>query len=179
MSYSADPLSGIDVTQSALLLIDVQNGFVSDYSQRCLPHIFDAVERYDFGLVLATQFINVEDSQFRRLMNWNKLQSKHDIALLPPVENNADYIIKKSTYGAGDRIAELLRQHDVSTVVIMGIDTVLCVLQNAAQLFDLGFVPVVDLRGCASNGGPEADHAAIRLMERTVGKDQVIRPSTV
>lgn len=85
-------------------------------------------------------------------------------------------VIEKTTFGAGGRIAEVLREHGLETVVIMGLDTDICVLQNAGQLFDLGFVPVVDLRGCATNGGPEADRAAINVMERTVGRGQVIPP---
>ena len=40
---------------------------------------------------------------------------------------------------------------------------------DAAYLFDHDVEVDVDLDGCATNGGPEADAAAVNLMARTVG----------
>lgn len=86
-------------------------------------------------------------------------------------------VIDKPTYGAGEAIERHLREHDIQRVTVVGIDTDVCVLQNAAYLFDHGFAVGVDAAGTATNGGPEADKAAIPLLRRTLGREYVLLPA--
>lgn len=170
--------SSIDVDKTALVLIDVQNGFISDYTSRCLPQIHKAATDKRFPVTIATRFYNPKGSPFRSFIQWERLSDEADTALDQVVEKHANVIIDKPTYGAGQQIAEQLRRHGLTQALFMGIDTDVCVLQNAAQLFDMGYRTFVDLSGCATNGGPEADAAAVRLMQRTVGGNQVLMDYT-
>lgn len=160
--------------KSALIAIDVQHGFLSDYTQVALPRIRDLMRASTFDLKVATRFHNPPDSQFRRLIHWNGLSSAKDVRLDSVVEANADEVVDKHTYGAGAALLDILQKHHIETVLIVGIDTDVCVLQNAGYLFDSGIEVWVDLNGCATNGGPEADKAASALMKRTIGHNQVI-----
>lgn len=161
-------------TKKALIVIDVQQGFISDYTKKCLPHIHALLKDDEFEIVIATRFYNRENSPFRRLINWHRLSSSEEIRLDETVAMHSDYIIDKPTYGAGEQISDILNQHKINKAVIVGIDTDVCVLQNAAYLFDHNFEITVDTRGCATNGGVDADKAAHRLLQRTLGRNFVI-----
>ncbi|AZA11657.1 isochorismatase family cysteine hydrolase [Corynebacterium gerontici] len=159
---------------TALLVVDVQAGFISPYTQRALPRIHELIESDAFDLVIATRFHNPEGSPYRKFIKWDRLSTPEEIALDPKVEQSADVVIDKATYMAGDEIAASLKAFGIAKVLVVGIDTDVCVLQNAAYLFDHGFEVSIDLEGCATNGGAEADAAAVRLLERTIGRDHVL-----
>ncbi len=158
----------------ALLVVDVQAGFISDYTQKALPRIHELLEDPAYSLVIATRFSNPPGSPFRRFIKWSRLSTPHEIALDPQVARRADIIVDKTTYGAGDEIRAILEDRGISQVTVVGIDTDVCVLQNAAFLFDHGFEVTVDIQGTATNGGSDADRAAIRLLQRTIGRDYVV-----
>lgn len=155
--------------QQALIVVDVQAGFLSSYTSRCLPRVYELLASDDFDLIIATRFFNPEGSAFRTRINWDQLSSPEEIRLDPHVEKQADIIVDKSTYGAGDTLITLLNERGINHATLVGIDTDVCVLQNAAYLFDHGINVEVDLAGCATNGGAEADAAAALLMARTIG----------
>lgn len=158
----------------ALVVIDVQDGFISDYTKRALPRVYELLEDERFGLVIATRFYNPEGSPFRKYMRWDKLAGTPDTVLDPVVAAKADIILDKPTYGAGEAIARALDDYGIRKATLVGIDTDVCVLQNAAYLFDHDYEVTVDTGACATNGGPEAERAAIRLLGRTIGRDYVL-----
>lgn len=158
----------------ALIIVDVQQGFLNDYTRKCLPRIHQLIQEKSFQLIIATRFYNPEGSPFRKFMKWNKLATPAEIDLDDVVEKAADFIIDKQTYGAGVQIAKILKNNHIKKATLVGIDTDVCVLQNAAYLFDCGFEITVDTKGCATNGGAEADKAAFKLLQRTVGRDFVL-----
>lgn len=160
--------------KQALLVIDVQAGFISDYTKRALPGIYELVRGNEQQVIIATRFLNEEGSPFRKYIKWNRLSSDADRALDPVVESHADLIINKPTYGAGAQIATELVRRGIKKVTVIGIDTDVCVLQNAAFLFDAGFEVSIDLHACATNGGPQAEVSAVRLLQRTIGRDYVL-----
>lgn len=158
----------------ALIVVDVQAGFISDYTRRCLPRIYELLCSGRFECVIATRFFNKEGSLFRSRIGWGRLSTADEIALDPEVERYADVVIDKPTYGAGQPLIDELERRGIRDVVLVGIDTDVCVLQNAAFLFDQGFRVSVDIAGCATNGGPAADRAAVALLGRTIGRNFVL-----
>lgn len=164
----------MNTEKTALLIIDVQNGFISDYTRKCLSTVHSAVASQKFPLVVATKFYNAENSPFRKHLNWHRLAEEEDTRLDAIVSENADVIVDKTTYGAVDRLDSIMQSRGLNEVLIMGIDTDVCVLQNAAGLFDLGYKVWVDLSGCATNTGPRGDNAAFDIFRRTIGEDQII-----
>ena len=97
------------------------------------------------------------------------MATRDEIRLDERVEQRADVVVDKTTYGAGEELLDIFDEYGVSRATLVGIDTDVCVLHNAAYLFDHDVEVDVDLDGCATNGGPEADAAAVNLMARTVG----------
>lgn len=169
-----DQMARSIMTKTCLLLIDVQRGFISDYTSRCIPFIHSTLEESTFDLVVATQFYNPTQSLFREQIHWHKFSDDSDIALDDAVREHSDLVIRKSTYSAGQDLINVLKVNKIEKVVVMGIDTDVCVAINSALLFD-NLIPVtIDSRGCATNGGPEAEKAAINMLKRYIGYDFVI-----
>ena len=95
--------------------------------------------------------------------------------LIPFVSETADVIIGKNTYGCGDRIADVIKKHGLSSALVVGIDTEVCVLATATELFDRGIVTYVDLSACAT--GSRYDYpvqALVSLFGRTIGDDRIL-----
>lgn len=158
-----------------LLVIDVQNGFVSPKTEYVVPRILELIEQFEGELVVATKFLNYQESPYFRFMGWERLTSSPETDLIPEVENKASLVIEKAIYSAcKDKFCNLLSAKDIDEVYLVGIDTDCCVLKTATDLFERGIRPIVLEHYCASNGGEESHNAAIRVMERTIGRNQII-----
>jgi len=128
----------------------------------------------EFETVIATRFRNAPGSLFRTAIQWDRLAGPPETDLVDGLEAFADFVVDKTTYGAAAELDVLLRQRSVLHVYLCGIDTDVCVLSNAAGLFDLGWRANVLVDACGTGGGSEAQASAIPLLRRTVGPEQVI-----
>lgn len=160
---------------SALVVVDAQRGFISRATDgtKALTYIHWLLDSPQFEVVIATQFINPDNSPFRRALDY------HDMALDNPrtqlderVDARADRVI--TTYGYGidgldlDLVDDLLRGNAIDSSLVVGFDTDACVLATAFSLFDAGIVPVIDSRGCATSGGVEVHEAALTIAARNL-----------
>lgn len=68
---------------------------------------------------------------------------------------------------------QLLLQNNITEAYIAGIDTDCCVLATAISLFEHNIRPVVLEQYCVSNGGDVSHQAAITVLERTIGLNQI------
>lgn len=163
------------MSRHGLVVIDVQNGFISEYTSQCLPAIYELLVDERFDVIVATRFFNPEGSLYRSQIHWQRLTESPEIDLDPRVQEAADYILDKPSYSAGQNLLDIVRRENLDEVTVVGIDTDVCVLMNAALLFDNNISVSVDTRACATNGGPEAEKAAFRLLQRFIGRDFVLR----
>lgn len=160
-----------------LFVIDVQNGFVSDKTKSILPQLEQLMGDFD-GEIIATQFINTADSGFTNIMHWGRLKTTPEIDLIPFVKEKATHIVQKAIYSAcTDEVMQLLMENNISEAYISGIDTDCCVLATAISLFEHNIRPIVLSRYCASNGGIVSHQAAITVLERTIGLEQICSDS--
>lgn len=157
-----------------LLVIDVQNGFVSEETKDVLPKLEQLTAEFHGGLIIATQFINSVNSGFTDIMHWNNLRTSPEIDLIPFVATAASVLIKKTGYSAcTDEVMDLLQRNNITEVYLVGIDTDCCVLTTAISLFEHNIRPVVLEYYCSSNGGSKSHAAALTVLGRTIGEDQI------
>ena len=162
------------MTGAALLLIDVQRGFVSGETEHAVPRIRELLN-LPFGTVIATKFVNVPGSPYRELMGWTGMGSPPGTDLLDFVEERADVVIEKHLYTAvGDRLLALLEERGADMVYIAGFDTDCCILKNAEDLFERGIPCRVLMHYTASNGGPASYEAARSVLMRSIGSACII-----
>ena len=163
-----------------LLLIDVQNGFVSPKTEYVINRIKDLLEKEHFDHVIATQFVNEEGSPYRRFIKWEKLSGPPETDVLDIVKENAEKIFVKNVYSAAnDEILAFLKKNKVTEIFLSGIDTDCCILKTAADFFEKGMDAKVLSYYTASNGGKESRYAAVRVLKRMIGEEQIIKSKQI
>ena len=155
-----------------LLVVDVQACFVDKFTRHVPERIARLITRGEHDPIYYTRFVNVEGSPFRRMLDWNECVEPPDTELAPEVLPWAadDRIYSKPGYaGLPDTLAERLVQDRVTRVSVVGIDTDMCVLKVALDLFDLNIEPIVLADCCASTAGLQAHFAGLAVLARNIG----------
>ncbi len=160
-------------SHTALLICDVQKGFVQD----SMAHLPDAARHLQklYPCVIATRFYNEPGSPFRRWSKWGRFAKESDDFSLAFEPLESTHVLDKAGYSCvTPAFLSLLDKYHIDTVHIMGADTNMCVFITASDLFQGGrFRPVVLLPYCASHSGAEYHEAAIKLLEKSVGAAQL------
>jgi nicotinamidase-related amidase len=168
-----------------LVVVDVQNGFITEHSQPVVPVIVDLVRRWQAarGDVVFSRYLNYPGSPFERLIGWTKMADgpETDLATeLAPYVNSNTPVIDKSIYtlftSDGSR---LIDEHGWTDLYICGIDTEVCVLKTAVDAFEHNLTPWILQDACASHSNPNAHAAGLFIAARFIGADQIIQTASL
>ena len=158
---------------SCLLIIDVQKGFINEYTDH-IPKLVEN-EQNKYKNIYITQFFNPQDSFYRNLIGWNKMEKgslDFELAFRP---SEKSILIQKSQYSLiRPTFLNELKNKSVNSIDICGIDTEVCVLKNAVDLIENNIRPRVLTQLCASTAGQEGHEFGIKSLFRFIGKQQVI-----
>ena len=164
--------------KNILLVVDVQNGFINSYTENTKNKIVKLLESNIFDIVIATKFKNNEGSNFEKILKWNKLKNEKEQEIVKDIENYLDFIIEKYGYsGYTNNTSNLLKSinNNLSDkVYVVGFDTDGCVLATAVDLFEDGIRPIILADYCASTGGDEYSNAGIKVLQRLIGKNNIV-----
>jgi nicotinamidase-related amidase len=171
----------VDVASTALVVVDVQNGFVTEFSRPIVPTVADLVERWQAagGAVVFTRYLNYEGSPFERIIRWYALRDSPETdlvpELLPYVGDERAVVFDKRIYSLfTPEGAEFVRAAGWTDLVFCGIATESCVLKSAVDAFELGYTPWILQDASASHAGPAAHAAGLLVAGRFIGPDQII-----
>jgi nicotinamidase-related amidase len=159
-----------------LLVVDVQIGFLNSYTRHIPERIVRLIQRGDHAPVLFTRFLNSAGSPYRAFLDWQEMAGDSEIRIAPELVALAqpDLVFDKHGYaGIPDELATHVRDQRFDQVAVAGIDTDMCVLKVAMDLFDLGIRPVVLTDCCASTAGLQAHLAGLAVLARNIGADQL------
>ena len=163
--------------KTALVVIDMQNGFLNSLSRHIIPNVVELVrgfERLEIPIVF-TRFFNSDDSQFERLIGWKKHYTSPETDFANELEHHAVIEIRKNFYTA---LTETMKEHISSnrweTVVLCGVATESCVLKTAVDVFEMGLHPIVVSDACASDRGEEMHNAGLSVLRRFIGVKQIL-----
>ncbi|MEU3787523.1 isochorismatase family cysteine hydrolase [Streptomyces sp900129855] len=175
----------MDPRSTALIVIDVQQGFVNRHSRGALPAIVRLVTgwRAAGAPVVFTRFRNELGSPYETITGWTRLRTTEEQALVEELEPFADSAVtvidKAQSSVFTPEGAQLIRDRGWSDLVLCGIDTDACVYDSAIAAYQSGYRPWIVTDACASTGGPEYHDAALLLAARNLGADQLVTSETV
>lgn len=165
--------------KNIIIIVDMQQGFtMSEQTAYLKEKIEELLERKIFDVVIATRFLNEDNSVFEQLHSWKRLKSEEERTLIQKVEECADCVEDKYLYTCVNpnfiqRLCQLNGGQYPEKVFLAGVDTDCCVLSIAIDLFENNIRPIVLIDYCASNGGMESHKAAIVCMKRLLGAKQI------
>ena len=159
-----------------LLVVDVQRGFINEFTQHIPARITSLIETGEYAPLLFTRFVNSPDSPYQRLLGWHACAEPPETDLvdeLAPLADADAVFTKLGKTGLPETLAERLRGEGYAQVSVVGIDTDMCVLKTAMDVFDLGIEPIVLVDCCASTAGLQAHLAGLAILSRTIGPHQL------
>ncbi|MEU5907751.1 isochorismatase family cysteine hydrolase [Micromonospora sp. NPDC047467] len=172
-------------TRAALIVIDMQNGFINDQSRDVIPKVVELVENWEASgrPVVFTRYHNYPGSPFERLIHWSSVQHPPETEIVPELAQHASRaraVINKNIYSyfssAGIALTE---QEGWTDLVFCGIATESCVLKSAVDAFERGLTPWLVTDASASHGGQAAHEAGLLVARRFIGAGQIINASDV
>ncbi len=161
--------------KKALVIIDLQKGFINGLTRKLLSRIRNFIMRHkkDYGLVIFTRFINHPKSNFVRIFNYKRFMRKEENELVDEVGEftNGKNVFNKDTYGnfVNDEVLGVLKKYKIGEVHLAGIDTENCVLTFARDAFDRGYKVKVFKDLCASHSSPKLHRAALEIIKYNIG----------
>jgi nicotinamidase-related amidase len=159
-----------------LLVVDVQRGFINSFTEHVPGRIRRLIEMGDYRPVLFTRFVNIPESPYRTLLRWEACAEPPDtelVEMLAPLAAEGDVYTKNGLTGVPEDLADRLRREHISQISLAGIDTDMCVLKVAMDVFDLGIEPVILVDCCASTAGLQAHLAGLAILSRNIGPHQL------
>jgi len=160
-----------------LLVVDVQQCFLNEFTRHIPARIEELIRQGGHEPVLFTRFVNVEESPFRRLLGWTECLEPPQTELAGELRafEAPETVYSKAGYaGLPDTLGQYLVDQGFRRVTLAGIDTDMCVLKVAMDLFDLNIEPVVYTDCCASTAGLQAHLAGLAVLARNIGAERLL-----
>lgn len=169
----------MDIGRAALIVVDMQNGFISEHSQPVVPAVTEVVTRWTAAgrPVVFTRYHNYPGSPFERLIGWSQLQASPEVDIVDELASYVDQatVLDKHVYTMfSTEGSALVAERGWTDLVFCGIATESCVLKSAVDAFELGYTPWVLTDASASHAGREAHGAGLLCAQRFIGAAQLI-----
>lgn len=159
-----------------LLVVDVQRCFINQFTRHIPGRVQRLIQTNDYAPVLYTLFQNPTDSPYQKLLNWEECVGPPETSLVTELENLAqdhNIYVKHGLAGVPDELAQRLQDERFTQLSLVGIDTDMCVLKVAMDVFDMGIEPVILVDCCASTAGLQAHLAGLAILSRNIGPHQL------
>lgn len=157
------------MTKTALIIIDVQNCFVTEEHKDLPKRIMERIA--DYEEIVFTRFVNHDRSNFSA-HGYNRCKSEDENAIHPDLIDIAKEktIFDKCAFSAfkAKGIVEHLREKGIEEVHLCGTDTDACVSASAYEAFDLGFRVTVLSELCASCNGEEFHEMGKKILKKNL-----------
>jgi nicotinamidase-related amidase len=162
--------------RAALLIVDVQRGFVTPEIGEVPERISAFLDRHEhaFELIVASRYRNTTTSACRRILAYEGMAGPPDTDLCEGIERETVRIRDKDTYALGAALTRMLGSHRIGVLYLVGLDTHACVLHEALDAFDRRIRPLVLHDLCASGDGADAHRAALLVLRQSIGVQNVI-----
>ena len=159
-----------------LLVVDVQCGFINSFTHHIPKRIVQLIQQENYASILFTKFINSPEAPYTRFLDWQGCNDQPETDIAPELNSftKPDCTFSKpGLCGLPDELATYLAEQQVKLIYVAGIDTDMCVLKIAMDLFDQGIEPIVLTDCCASTAGLQAHLAGLAVLSRNIGAQRL------
>ncbi len=157
---------------SLLLVIDMQKAFINDNTKDLVGKIEKLVNENKYDKIIYTRFINSLDSIYVKDLNYTGCLGEDKELVISPKDK---FILDKKDYTACNiMLEEYIKENDIDSIYLCGIDTECCVLKTAYDLFEKKYNVFVLKDYCACTHGKERNNAAIEILKTNIGRKRVI-----
>lgn len=158
---------------TALFIIDLQEGQLVETLKPLVRRIEALQSRYAHLAVFS--LINEPDSPWVRWLHWTRFQKGSPESKLAFAPLKHAVFFEKRRYSClHPDVLEWLKTNNIRDVHLCGVRTENCVLKTAVDLFETNqFRPVILADYCGSVHTDLHD-AALKIIEKFIGKDQII-----
>lgn len=159
-----------------LLIVDVQSGFINPFTHHIPQRVARLIQRDEYAPILFTRFINSPDGPYQILLDWHSCEGEPETNIAPELESFVDQscvFSKAGLCGMPNELADYLHQQSIARIFVVGIDTDMCVLKIAMDLFDVGIEPIILTDCCASTAGLQAHLAGLAVLSRNIGAQRL------
>ena len=162
---------------NCLAIIDMQKGFLNEYTGHLPEKIRNFLEHHDFDAVIATRYSNTPETACYQLGNWKAcMKNTEDAELVPEIMPYLQKIFEKSTFsGLTSACKAFLKEHQFEKVWFCGVNTDCCVLATMLACYDFGQDCAVIGDLCASTVGIPAHESALELIRHNMTPERVVR----
>lgn len=94
--------------KTALIIIDMQNGFMNENTKHLVPKIVNFVKGQSFDLVIGTRYINTSYTAC------HIFEGSESAELVPEIESLCNEVVDKHKYSCwGSLLKSILKQHGI------------------------------------------------------------------
>ena len=162
------------MNKKLLLIIDLQESFINECTKLLPQKIEKLLISNKFDYIVFTKFINDDNSNFYRILNYKGCMTEKDRNIVIDTKNYK--IIEKRVYTAyNDELKSYIDSNNIKTIYLCGIDTDACVLKTTLDLFENN-LDVKVIEDCSmSHSGIEYHNSAINMLRKLIGNQNVIK----
>lgn len=162
--------------KKCLVIIDMQNGFMNQYTEH-LPHkTAKFIEENYFDSIIATRYCNTPETACYKLGNWKECMSgTPDAEIVSVIKPFAQRIFDKTAYsGFTNEFRNYIKNENFDTLFFCGLNTDCCVLATVLACYDAVQDCIVISDLCASTLGEEKHNHALDLLRDNITPDRVV-----
>jgi nicotinamidase-related amidase len=168
--------------KSALLVIDVQQGFINEQLKDLPIKIKEFVSAHKFDYIIFFKFLNKQGSNWTKILNWNEMMNLEEASIAPELKqltNKVNVFIKQASFSIFDnnKFQSFLDNNKIEDLYICGIDTHACVFVSAMDAFAKNYRVKVIEDLCGSSHGEKYHNMAIEILKSNLSTGTVIKSS--
>ncbi len=159
------------------LIIDMQNGFMNNYTAGLVEKIRDFQEGIaDHVITAGTRYVNHDHTACYVFEGWKScMAGSEEAEIVPELRGCMQRVFDKDKYSCwNEEMQAFIRENKVKKIFFAGVNTGCCVLHSAMDSYnDLVDCAVIeDL--CGSTSGEEEHEAALVVLRSCITKERVI-----
>ena len=159
------------------LIIDMQNGFINNFTEDLIPKILDFQAKIgDSVLTAGTRYVNHEHTACYMFEGWKScMAGTKEAEVVPVLRGCMAKVFDKDKYSCwNEEMKAFVRENEIEKIYFAGVNTGCCVLNSVLDCYnDLVDCAVIeDL--CGSTSGEEEHEAALTVLRSCITEERVI-----